>query len=496
MSLEVINVVASQNNITAVVQDYSSKIVITDSTVRGPAGPQGPTGPAGATGPAGPAGPAANDAYAQANSAYAQANAAYNAANNASGNYGDANVSLYVLTHDVETKGNLEFIRDEGFGNTPYFGFVNPNSETLKLQTNISAGNLNTDVLSVDRQSQDVNFSGNIITTSVRSGGEYNSLELGFDATLTANGKLLQIRGGDDPNHIHLDTGNNSAYDQYWGDDSKYLKLSKDGDVVIRAWDSNISFGNTWTFAPNANLIFPDSTLQNTAYPGFDQDLNTTNNVTFGITTVGGLLTDNGYIGVANGDNLILSPSDGNVFVQLPGVEIEDGNYVMVAHEHANGVVQIKAGSNTWNFYANSKIKFPDDTTQTTAFTANPTVNLLNVKQVIETTNALSSATGTVTHNCAQGHIFIHSSISANFTANFTNITLNPNNATAFTLVLNQGATAYVPTAVQIANNAQTVNWQSGTQPAGNANKKDVVTFSVVNNNGTWITLGQLTSFG
>jgi len=124
------------------------------------------------------------------------------------------------------------------------------------------------------------------------------------------------------------------------------------------------------------------------------------------------------------------------------------------------------------------------------------TTNALNVKQVFETTNALSSATGVVTHNCALGQIFVHSSISANFTANFTNTTIPANNATSFTLVLNQGATAYVPTAVQIGGQAQTVNWQGGSQPAGSANKKDVVSFSVVNNNGTWVTLGQLTTFG
>ena len=121
----------------------------------------------------------------------------------------------------------------------------------------------------------------------------------------------------------------------------------------------------------------------------------------------------------------------------------------------------------------------------------------LNVKQVYETTNALSSATGTVTHNCALGHVFVHSSVSANFTANFTNLTVSPNNAVALTLVINQGGTPYIANVVQIGGQAQTVNWLgSSTAPAGNANKKDVMAFSIVNNNGTYITLGQLSSFG
>lgn len=149
----------------------------------------------------------------------------------------------------------------------------------------------------------------------------------------------------------------------------------------------------------------------------------------------------------------------------------------------------------------NTDVISVDRQSQNVSFTGNISTSLITandlfIKQVVESTNSLSSATGTVIHDCSIGHIFVHSSISANFTANFTNTNIPANNATAFTLVLNQGGTAYVPTAVQVGGQAQTVNWQGGTQPGGNANKKDVVSFSVINNNGTWITLGQLTSFG
>lgn len=128
---------------------------------------------------------------------------------------------------------------------------------------------------------------------------------------------------------------------------------------------------------------------------------------------------------------------------------------------------------------------------------ASSNTDILNTKQIFETSSGITGATGVVTHDCINGHIFIHSSISANFTPNFTNATIAANNATSFTLVLNQGATAYVANAAQINGVAQTINWQgSTTAPGGNANKKDIISFSVVNNNGTWITLGQLTSFG
>jgi hypothetical protein len=62
--------------------------------------------------------------------------------------------------------------------------------------------------------------------------------------------------------------------------------------------------------------------------------------------------------------------------------------------------------------------------------------------------------------------------------------------------VISQGGTAYIPNALQIAGVAQTINWQGGSAPSGNANKKDIVSFSILNSAGTYIVLGQLVSFG
>jgi hypothetical protein len=217
---------------------------------------------------------------------------------------------------------------------------------------------------------------------------------------------------------------------------------------------------------------------------------NTANAVTASVGTVVTLM-----------NNQIVTPTADNVArVSIAGYH----SIISVVYDKANSTLSNSLNSvvyfqtaNVDSLVSSSNIA-GNNISATGNITANNSVstNVLNVKNVFETTNALSAATGTVVHNCALGQIFVHSSISANFTANFTNVTLPANNATAFTLVLNQGGTAYVPTAVQIGGQAQTVNWQGGTQPAGSANKKDVVSFSVVNNNGTFITLGQLTTFG
>ena len=68
--------------------------------------------------------------------------------------------------------------------------------------------------------------------------------------------QYLRVRGGDVVTHIHLDTGNNQYYDQYFGADSRYVKLEANGNVVINADDYNGNAG-TWTFDTNGNLNLP-----------------------------------------------------------------------------------------------------------------------------------------------------------------------------------------------------------------------------------------------
>lgn len=123
--------------------------------------------------------------------------------------------------------------------------------------------------------------------------------------------------------------------------------------------------------------------------------------------------------------------------------------------------------------------------------------NSFTTKKVEEDFQSLSGATGTVAHDCSQSHIFYHSSISADFTANFTNLELDPGRGTIVTLVLSQGVTPYIANAVEIAGSAQSILWQgSATAPSGNASKTDIMSFSILNDTGTYRIYGQLTSFG
>ena len=114
---------------------------------------------------------------------------------------------------------------------------------------------------------------------------------------------------------------------------------------------------------------------------------------------------------------------------------------------------------------------------------------------VEEAFDTLTSSTGTVTHDCDNGHIFYHTSPSADFTANFTNLGLTAEYGTTLTVIVNQGATARLPTAVQIGGAAQTLNWQGGVAPTGTDNGIDVVSFTVLNDGGTYVVLAQMVDF-
>jgi len=107
----------------------------------------------------------------------------------------------------------------------------------------------------------------------------------------------------------------------------------------------------------------------------------------------------------------------------------------------------------------------------------------------------LTGSTGVVAHDCDNGHVFYHTGASGDITANFTNLGLTAEYATNLTVIINQGATPYEVTAVQIGGAAQTINWQGGSAPTGNANGIDSFSFTILNDGGTYVVLGQMVDF-
>jgi len=114
---------------------------------------------------------------------------------------------------------------------------------------------------------------------------------------------------------------------------------------------------------------------------------------------------------------------------------------------------------------------------------------------VEEAFGTLTGSTGVVAHDCDNGHVFYHTGAAGDITANFTNLGLTAEYATNLTVIINQGATPYEVTAVQIGGAAQTINWQGGSAPTGNANGIDSFSFTILNDGGSYVVLGQMVDF-
>ena len=111
-------------------------------------------------------------------------------------------------------------------------------------------------------------------------------------------------------------------------------------------------------------------------------------------------------------------------------------------------------------------------------------------------TKTSAGSAGTVTHDLSTGSIFYHSSISNNFTANFTNVPATNDRALGVTLILAQGVTPYMANILQIDGTAQTIKWVNNTTPTGTASKVDIVGFSLIRTGSAWTVLGQYSTYG
>jgi hypothetical protein len=138
---------------------------------------------------------------------------------------------------------------------------------------------------------------------------------------------------------------------------------------------------------------------------------------------------------------------------------------------------------------------YADLANKPTTFSDLTLTGLTTLQQSAEIFDTKTAATGTVTHDFATSAIWYHTSITANFTANFTNVPTTANRAITVVLVLNQGGTARLPSAIQVNGAGVTINWQEATPPTPNSNQIDVVSFTLLRVGSTWIALGSLTTY-
>ena len=127
--------------------------------------------------------------------------------------------------------------------------------------------------------------------------------------------------------------------------------------------------------------------------------------------------------------------------------------------------------------------------------TSNLTVQTATISKTTEIVNTKANVSGLVIHDVSTGAIWHHTRPAANFTANFINVPQIEGTSHTVSLIIAQAA-GYIPNAVQINGNIQTIQWLYGSIPTGTAGKTDVVTFVLLYAKGSWTVLGQKSSFG
>ena len=215
-----------------------------------------------------------------------------------------------------------------------------------------------------------------------------------------------------------------------------------------------------------------------------------------------GITGNTGPSGAYNGANIVLQ------LRHAPASSWSTVNPVLavgeLGYETDSGQFKIGIGSTGWNSLSYGGLNGPTGNTGPTGMTGPVPTNVnsltvngtLSVQEIQEYSSAISGAAGTVIHNWLTGGIFYHSGIAGNFTCNITNLPTTPNRSYVVVLILDQGATPYYASAVQIGGVAQTVKWPNAFVSPVTANRTEVQSLTLYYTGAAWIVLSQLTSFG
>ena len=111
--------------------------------------------------------------------------------------------------------------------------------------------------------------------------------------------------------------------------------------------------------------------------------------------------------------------------------------------------------------------------------------------------NSIFGATGTVVHDIlSAGTVFYHSNVISNFTANFTNVPTTNDRSTTVSLVISQNNPAHIANSIQINGQAQSISWENSLLPTGNIGNTDIITFTLIRTNNTWLVTASLSTHG
>lgn len=205
---------------------------------------------------------------------------------------------------------------------------------------------------------------------------------------------------------------------------------------------------------------------------------------------LGGVKIGDG-INISNSGTIAVNTASSSVF---GGVKIGSGLDIS-----SSGTISVNTGLSLASALTGDRLASNVVSSSLTSLGALKDLKVNGITTIGQTKEKFVSVVSTgsiVVNDCLSATIFVVSNVSFNFTADFINVNTTASEVVSFALLINQGATPGVPTSVQINSSPQVVTWQGGITPTGNANKKDLINFTVFLTTGTNIVLGSLASYG
>jgi hypothetical protein len=120
----------------------------------------------------------------------------------------------------------------------------------------------------------------------------------------------------------------------------------------------------------------------------------------------------------------------------------------------------------------------------------------LYVQETQELVNPVIGATGVMNYDWTTGAIFYHTGIVSNFTCNIINLPTTAARSYVVVLILQQSATPYYASALQINGVAQTMLWPNAFISPATALRTEVQSLTLYYTGAAWIAMAQLASFG
>ena len=216
------------------------------------------------------------------------------------------------------------------------------------------------------------------------------------------------------------------------GIDSLTLLEGSGIQIIADPETNTITFSAQTGFSGDYNDLTNKPTYSTVATSGSYTDL-TDKPTSFDQLTVTASALNNALEVVNNDTSTIVASINSNGLLTLPSLIATDASYLSRTYEYAHNIDS-----------ASSSVTFNTDSTQTES-------------------------------------VFYLTNITGNFVANFANVDVTGTKTISYAIILDQGATPYMISNLQVNGSNQQVKWQGGTGiPAGTANQINVLSVTIL----------------